>query len=81
LQVKQSFFEVHKKARRSVGIELTQGTIDENTQTCSWQMKLFGQEDVRTIEELLIKKKDWAGCSFFSVISTLLSSEIIQFYP
>lgn len=57
----QKDLESHIKWRKSMGVDLIQGEIDENTQTCIWFVKLFGQSDSKGMEDLLLKKEDWPG--------------------
>lgn len=47
--------------RNTMGIEFQMIAHDENTDTNTWAVKLFGTTDAEEIEDLLIAKDDWAG--------------------
>jgi hypothetical protein len=51
--------EKQREWRRQIGLHLFQVEVDANTDSCTWEMQLFGQSDYRLIEELLINKTDW----------------------
>lgn len=76
LKEKKHFYEVHISSRRNMGIEMTQGKRDENTDTCSWYFRFFGGEDSQLVEELLIKKKNWTG-----VVLLIIATKSILLFP
>ena len=61
LQQKEEALEKYIEWRRMIGIELTIAEVDVNTETASWYVKIFGVSDAKHIEDLLIKKENWAG--------------------
>ena len=44
-----------------MGIDLEKGEIDENSETATWHVRFYGAKDAKEMEDLLIKKKDWAS--------------------
>ena len=47
--------------RRRIGIKFIQISIDEKTQTSSWQVILSGVPGISFIEDQLVAKQDWSG--------------------
>lgn len=60
-EVLQRELEAHIKWRKSMGVELTQGESDKNTDTCVWFIRLYGTSDAKEMEDMLIRKRDWPG--------------------
>lgn len=44
-----------------MGIEFTKGEIDKVTETVTWFVRFYGTKDAKEMEDLLIKKDDWAS--------------------
>ena len=57
----QTNLEAHKLWRRSIGMDLSIEDVDENTDTATWRVRLYGHKDALLMEDLLIKKDNWAG--------------------
>jgi hypothetical protein len=53
--------EAHIIWRKSIGMQLSIEEVDENTDTASWRVRFFGHKDALAMENLLIKKDNWAG--------------------
>lgn len=45
--------------RRRMGVDLTKGPTDKNTDTAVWYLTLYGTNDALDLENILLKKKDW----------------------
>ena len=44
-----------------MGLEITKGGIDRNTETATWFVRFYGTKDAKEMEDLLMKKEDWAS--------------------
>lgn len=53
--------EAHRKWRRSMGMDFILSDIDQNTETATWEVRLFGSADAQKIEEIMVRKDDWQG--------------------
>ena len=53
--------ETHKIWRRTIGIDFTLEDTDKNTDTATWRLRFYGHKDALEMENLLIKKSNWAG--------------------
>ena len=51
----------HEAWRRSMGLELIPAEEDANTETTTWEIRLYGTKDASEMEDLLIAKDDWQG--------------------
>ena len=51
----------HKQWRRNMGIQFERADIDKATETATWFVRFYGTKDAKEMEELLIKKDDWAS--------------------
>lgn len=51
----------HEKWRRSMGLELVAAEEDLNTETVTWEIRIFGTADAKEMEDLLVAKDDWQG--------------------
>eukprot|EP00604_Paraphysomonas_vestita_P000293 CAMPEP_0174826580 /NCGR_PEP_ID=MMETSP1107-20130205/44282_1 /TAXON_ID=36770 /ORGANISM="Paraphysomonas vestita, Strain GFlagA" /LENGTH=341 /DNA_ID=CAMNT_0016060097 /DNA_START=611 /DNA_END=1634 /DNA_ORIENTATION=+ len=58
LKKRQEDLENHHKWRRTMGLDILQVDIDENTETSTYEVRLFGTSDAKQIEDLLLKEKD-----------------------
>lgn len=61
LKKRQEDLENHHKWRRTMGLDILQVDIDENTETSTYEVRLFGTSDAKQIEDLLIEKDDYLG--------------------
>jgi hypothetical protein len=50
--------------RRQIAIEFLLAEVDEATNSSSYRVRIFGQADASKIEDLLVKKDDWAGNAY-----------------
>ena len=60
-EVAQRNLANHVDWRNSMGVELTKGVEDKNTDTRTWFVRFYGTEDAKQIEDSLIEKEDWPG--------------------
>lgn len=44
-----------------MGIKFQKVSTDVNTDTSTWQIRLYGTSDAEELEQALVKKQDWAG--------------------
>ena len=51
----------HRSWRRTMGLTFIKSYIDENTETATWELRLFGSADSQKIEEIMVHKDDWQG--------------------
>ena len=61
LELAERNLKNHNDWRRSMGVELIKGEEDKNTDTCTWFVRLYGTDDAKELEDLLIEKEDWPG--------------------
>jgi hypothetical protein len=47
--------------RRRINIDFLMMSVDDNAQTASWQVRLYGVPNASELEDLLLEKGDWAG--------------------
>ena len=55
LESRKKYLAKHQQYRRTIGMFLGQHSIDENTNTCTWELRLYDQEDSLAVENALIK--------------------------
>ncbi len=61
LKSKEMALEKQIAWRNTMKMDFTKVSHDANTDTCTWQVKLYGTMDAEEMEDLLIAKDDWAG--------------------
>ena len=61
LEIANTNLQNHIKWRKSMGVDLTKGEEDKNTDTCTWYFRLHGTDDAQMMEDLLIMKENWPG--------------------
>ena len=42
-------------------MQFTKGEVDRNTETATWFIRFYGTKDAQEMEDLLMKKDDWAA--------------------
>jgi hypothetical protein len=47
--------------RRRIGTEFTLINVDDDTTSCSYRVRFYGQDDAYFVEDLLVAKDDWGG--------------------
>ena len=53
--------DAHRIWRRTIGMDFVMEDTDLNTDTATWRLRFFGHKDAMEMEDLLIKKNNWAG--------------------
>lgn len=61
LKRQETALEGHRQWRKNMGLQITQGEVDLNTETSTWYVRFHGTKDAGEMEELLLKKDDWAS--------------------
>jgi hypothetical protein len=61
LETAQRNLKNHIEWRKLMGVELTPGPEDKNTETRTWFVRFYGTEDCKQMEDLLIEKENWPG--------------------
>jgi len=61
LKRQETALDAHRAWRRNMGLDIKQGELDENTNTCTWYIRFYGTKDAGEMEELLLTKDDWAS--------------------
>lgn len=51
----------HIAWRKTMGVNLERGEVDNNARTCMWHMTLSDAPDCQEIEDLLLMKQNWSG--------------------
>lgn len=53
--------KAHRSWRRTMGLTFIKSQVDENTETATWELRIFGSADSQKIEEIMVHKDDWQG--------------------
>ena len=51
----------HQQWRASLGMTFIKSFVDQNTETAIWELRMYGSEDSKKIEEMMVHKEDWPG--------------------
>jgi hypothetical protein len=58
---RQEDLEHHHQWRRTMGLDIIKVDTDANTETSTYEIRLFGTKDAKYIENYLVKKDDYLG--------------------
>lgn len=61
LKKRQEDLENHHKWRRTMGLDILKVDEDANTETSTYEVRLFGTNDAKEIENALVAKDDYLG--------------------